>query len=251
MYLFFNSIRRGQPLIIAFAVCMVIFSCKHEIPLVEDPGNQNNNGNNNGNNNNNNNNNNNEHTLICFETQILPIFQTNCAKSGCHDAITHEDGIHLYDYDHIIQRIEPGDPYDGKIMESIFETEADETMPPPPNTPLSADQIALLTTWILQGAQNTTGCSSGVCDSSSFTYSSDIAPIMQTHCNGCHSGTYPSAGINTSNYQGLSTIAQTGELTGSVNHTNNFSAMPQNAAMLDICKRTKINKWVQAGYPNN
>ena len=27
-------------------------------------------------------------TTVCFETEILPIFQSNCAKSGCHDAIT-------------------------------------------------------------------------------------------------------------------------------------------------------------------
>ena len=24
--------------------------------------------------------------LVCFETDILPIFQTNCAKASCHDA---------------------------------------------------------------------------------------------------------------------------------------------------------------------
>ena len=30
-------------------------------------------------------------TAVCFESDVLPIFQSNCAKSGCHDAASHQD----------------------------------------------------------------------------------------------------------------------------------------------------------------
>ena len=32
---------------------------------------------------------------ICFERDVLPIFQSNCAKSGCHDAGAHKGGYAL------------------------------------------------------------------------------------------------------------------------------------------------------------
>ena len=39
---------------------------------------------------------------ICFNTQVLPIFQTNCAISGCHNS-NFERGIRLTDYENIIK----------------------------------------------------------------------------------------------------------------------------------------------------
>src|SRR5690349_2132712 len=33
--------------------------------------------------------------VVYFEMSILPLLKSNCAKSGCHDAITHEEGIVL------------------------------------------------------------------------------------------------------------------------------------------------------------
>ena len=32
-------------------------------------------------------------TSLCFERDILPIFISNCAKSGCHDASSHQEGF--------------------------------------------------------------------------------------------------------------------------------------------------------------
>jgi len=45
---------------------------------------------------------------VCFEAEVLPIFQTNCAKSGCHDAASHQDGYVLNSYDSLFKK-------DGKI----------------------------------------------------------------------------------------------------------------------------------------
>jgi hypothetical protein len=116
---------------------------------------------------------------------------------------------------------------------------------------MNAIQIALIQQWINQGANNTTNCNFGACDSTEFRYSADIAPIMLTFCNGCHSGAFPSAGIITSTHSGLATTISGGSLLGSVNHITPYSAMPQNAAKLDLCNLTKIRNWVQAGALNN
>ena len=191
-----------------------------------------------------------EDTMICFETQILPLFQSNCAMSGCHDAITHEEGFRLYDYAHIIQDIVPNQPTQGDLMDVILETDPDKVMPPPPSSPLSSAQIALIQQWINQGAMNTTNCASS-CDTTAFAYTANIAPIMSSYCNGCHSGTFPSAGINTTSHAGLQSIVSNGSLLGSVQHTSGFVAMPQNAAKLSTCNITKIRKWILAGAPNN
>src|SRR5690349_8075119 len=37
-------------------------------------------------------------TALCFERDILPIFQSNCAKSGCHDAASAQDGYVFTSY---------------------------------------------------------------------------------------------------------------------------------------------------------
>lgn len=231
-------------------------SCKHELIYPEDTTNIGNNSNNNNNGGGNNGGGNNgggspEDTIVCFETQILPLFQSSCALSGCHDAISHEDGIRLFSYNNIMQEIVPFQPSEGDIMESILEDDPDKIMPPPSHNPLSAAQIALIEQWIMQGAQNTTDCAGNSCDSTAFAYTADISPIMSTFCNGCHSGNFPSAGIVTSTHTGLSAIAASGTLLGTIEHNSLYSAMPKNAAMLDICNRTKIKKWILAGAPNN
>ena len=187
-------------------------------------------------------------TMVCFESEILPLFVSNCAMSGCHDAITHEEGLRLYTYSGIASHITAFHPTSGSVMHSILGTS--DIMPPQPYSPLTSSQIALLQQWINQGAQNTTNCAN-TCDSTAFKYAADIAPIMSTFCNGCHGGSFPSAGINTSTWAGLQTTAGNGHLLGSVQHASGFSAMPKGTAMMDECNITKIRNWIQAGALNN
>ena len=59
-------------------------------------------------------------SAICFERDIRPIFVTNCAKSGCHDAITAEEELILNSWQGIMAGgIKPGDPGDSEIFEEI------------------------------------------------------------------------------------------------------------------------------------
>lgn len=89
------------------------------------------------------------------------------------------------------------------------------------------------------------------CDLDNVTYSETIAPIMETHCNSCHSGASPSADIVTADYEGLREVAMDGSLVGSVNHDPEYSAMPQGQPRLNECPREQIAAWVDDGAPDN
>lgn len=187
---------------------------------------------------------------VCFETQILPLFQSNCAKSGCHDAASHQDGYVFDSYANIVRKdVRPGRAENSKVYKVLFETGNDK-MPRPPNPDLTPDQKALIGRWINEGAKNTTNCGT-TCDSTQFKYSTNVSPLMSTYCLGCHSGTAPSAGINLSTYTGVRTVAISGRLLGAISHAPGYSPMPKNASKLSTCQIAQVRKWVESGAPNN
>jgi mono/diheme cytochrome c family protein len=122
-------------------------------------------------------------------------------------------------------------------------------MPRPPRAPLSNAQITAIRRWIEQGALNLS-CQNA-CDTSSYSYTAVIKPIITTNCQGCHSSTAASGGIDLSTYNGLKAKITDGRLWGSVNHYTGFSPMPKNAAKLSDCDLTKIRMWIDSGSPNN
>jgi uncharacterized membrane protein len=187
---------------------------------------------------------------VCFESQILPIFQTNCAKAGCHDAATHADNYIFDTYANIISKdVRPGNASTSKVYEVLFET-GNKKMPPAPNTDLTLAQKALIGRWINEGAKNTVNCNV-TCDSSQFKYGANVSAILGTYCLGCHSGIAPSGGIDLSTYASVKNVATNGRLVGAVSHAPGYSAMPKNASKLSDCQIAQIRKWVNAGAPNN
>lgn len=187
---------------------------------------------------------------VCFETDILPLFQSNCAKSGCHDAASHQGEYILDSYSNIIKKgLVPGNATGSKIYKVLFET-GNNKMPAPPNPDLTAPQKILIGQWINEGARNTIGC--GVsCDSNQFKYAANISVIMSTYCTGCHAGSIPSGNILLNNYANVKIQANNGRLVGAVSHAAGYSAMPKNANKLSECQIAQIRKWVVAGALNN
>jgi mono/diheme cytochrome c family protein len=235
---------------LVFFAIVCFISCKHDIPegsvtpppIVNPPSNPGGGGGTGGGTGSN---------LVCFETDVLPIFQTNCAKSGCHDAASHQKGYVFDNYANIVRDgIEPGNAGDSEVYEVLFETGNDK-MPRPPNPDLSPAQKALIGRWINEGAQNTRNCNTGSCDPSLFKFNADIKPILATNCTGCHSGGAPSAGINLTSYDVVKQVAQNGRLVGAITHAAGYSPMPKNANKLSDCKINQIKNWVAAGAPNN
>jgi hypothetical protein len=187
---------------------------------------------------------------ICFETDVLPVFVSNCAKSGCHDAVTHKENLRYDSYAEIMKTIKANNPSDSKAWEVILENRTDKRMPPPPAEPLSKAQKDSIYKWIVQGAPNTSNCNNA-CDTTFFTYSGAILPILQASCIGCHSGTPASGNIDLSTYANVKITTLNGKLIGSVTHATGFKPMPQAGNKLPDCKITQIKKWVNAGAPNN
>lgn len=190
-------------------------------------------------------------TALCFERDILPIFISNCAKSGCHDAASHQEGYIFTSYETITARkFVKGNAHRTELYEKITDNDPKDIMPPPPNTPLTAQQIGLIFDWIQRGAPNTTGCVSN-CDSTAFTFSATIQPLLSKNCRGCHNSVTASSGVNLDNYAGVKAVADNGQLIGAVKHLPGFPAMPQGGQQLSACQIRQLEKWIAAGTLNN
>lgn len=177
---------------------------------------------------------------VYFVQTVLPLLSSSCAQSGCHQGV-------LDNYAGIMSIVSPGDPGGSDLISII----ASGRMPPRGHTALTAGQLAQLSTWIKQGANNN-GCVSAGCDTSNVTYSKTIAGILQTNCTGCHSGSAPSGGgIDLSTYSGVLIQANNGKLWGDVGHLSGYNAMPLGGSMLSACDLSKIRVWIRAGAPNN
>lgn len=188
-----------------------------------------------------------EDTTICFERDILPIFQSNCAMSGCHDAITHAENYRLYSYTTIVARgVRPGNASGSRLLSEI----TNGNMPPNPMPKLTAAQIKLLTRWINEGAKNGTNCPVK-CDSTKYSFSKNLQPILQNRCVGCHNASNKGGGIDLSSYTGVKATVTSNRLMGSLYWTSGFSAMPKGGNKLSACEIAQFQKWINAGSPND
>jgi hypothetical protein len=237
------------PLIFSVTILATVISCKHEIP--GDASGANNGGGTGGGNGTN------PPTgsscspdTAYFQQQVLPIFVSNCAMSGCHDPASHQDGIVLSNYSGIRAEVKPFDLNDSEIWEKINESDPDDRMPPPPRSPLSQQQKEIIKKWIQQGAKNNS-CVSATCDTANVTYAATIKNLVSNKCQGCHSGSAPGGGIDFSTYAGVKAKINDGKLWGAVNHMPGFSPMPKGGTKLSTCELAQIKKWIDAGAPNN
>lgn len=191
---------------------------------------------------------------IYFEKDILPVLQSNCAFSGCHDAASAEDGVILDSYENVIATadVEPFNLDDSEIFEVLIDTREEERMPPSPTSRLPGDQIQLIATWILQGAENLY-CDPDAegCDTTSVSFADFVEPTIQTHCKGCHSGAVPSGNIDLSNYANIKSHVESGKLYGAISWQAGFQPMPRGLDQLSDCTLEKVKAWINDGAPNN
>ena len=187
---------------------------------------------------------------VCFQDQVLPLIRSNCAIPGCHDGGSDGEEA-LTNYENISNFITPGKPNDSKIYKLITTTSIiREFMPPSPRNPLTQKQIDLISIWILQGAENNS-CLLLPCDTIEVNYSTDIYPVIETYCKGCHSGGNPSGGVRLEIYEQIAASGLNGSLYGSVSFSSGFIPMPYQGNMLPNCYITMIKNWVENGVPNN
>jgi hypothetical protein len=88
---------------------------------------------------------------VCFRQDILPIFQANCAKSGCHDG-SGERGLDLRSAEDVRANVVPYDPSGSRIYDAITSSWGGIM---PPGSPLPKEARTAVYLWILQGADTT------------------------------------------------------------------------------------------------
>lgn len=185
---------------------------------------------------------------VYFVNEIQPIISSNCTMSGCHDNVTHADGVNLTTYSKIMQYVVAGNAQNSKLYKVIIKT-GDERMPPQPMSALTSDQKVKIQKWINQGAKNN-NCV-GSCDTMVFTYSIAVKTIMSNKCVGCHNPSNLGGNIDLSTYNKVKAVALNGKLYGSVAHLTGYSPMPKNSAKLSDCEIRQLQKWINAGSLDN
>jgi len=186
---------------------------------------------------------------VYFTNEVMPIIASNCAMSGCHDAVTRADGVELTNYTKIMKYVKAGNAPQSKLYKVIITTDPGDRMPPPPLSPMTTAQIAKIRKWIDQGAKNNSCI--GSCDTSKFTYAAVIKPIMDNKCVGCHKPGNLGGNVDVSTYIGTRAVALNGTLLGSIAHQSGFSPMPKNSAKLSNCEITQVSRWIATGSLNN
>jgi cytochrome c5 len=127
---------------------------------------------------------------VCFDTQVLPILQTSCGMSGCHDGVSGEGGFDASSYETVMDYVSAGDPRGSKLYNIITKINGENMMPP--DRPLSIEQRSIIEVWIAQGAnnilcKNDTGTGGG---NDSICFVQNILPMFISNCamSSCHDG---------------------------------------------------------------
>jgi len=95
---------------------LLIFSCQHEPELI--PGT----------------------AEVCFDQQVIPVFQSNCAVSGCHTGSGELNS--LSSYEDIRRLVTPGKPNSSKLHEVLSANlNTEKHMPPKSRQALTTKQI--------------------------------------------------------------------------------------------------------------
>ena len=183
--------------------------------------------------------------LVYFVNDIQPILNSSCAYAGCHDVVTHADGVDLTTYDKVMStgEVKAGNPNGSELYEKIAKGKM------PPSGPLASVQQQKIYDWIMQGAKNNECIQK--CDTTNVTYSGIVKTIMDNNCMGCHTGASPGGGVLITNYAETKSVASNGSLLGTIEHKAGFSPMPKGMTKLSDCNISQIKIWINNGMQNN
>ena len=175
----------------------------------------------------------------CFNTQILPLVLNTCGMAGCHNASSAKKGYVLTNYSNISAAV------------AVINSVTTRGSMPKSIPHWTAAQIALFQKWWAEGAKDVE-CSTIICDTSNVTYTSQIQPLIQNYCIGCHSTAVANTsggGIILDNYAALKTSALTGHLLCSIQWAGTCSHMPKGTGQFGICEQRKFAIWVNNNCP--
>ena len=170
-----------------------------------------------------------------YQNTILPLVNSNCAMSGCHDSNGTGEADPYTTYSQIRSN-----------RNDMLEQMQQGTMPPQSSgITLTADQIAQFQLWIQQGAQYNS-CQED-CDSTQGSFATNVLPLMTQFCVGCHGSNSPSL----ETYAEISDAAANPSFMNALHGINGAAIMPQNTTGLPDCYIQQIQNWIDAGRLNN
>ena len=87
---------------------------------------------------------------------------------------------------------------------------------------------------------------------SGVSFAGDVLPLLDLHCNGCHSGGSPSAGLNLENHASVAQSVLEGSLLERLNlPQTDIQMMPQFGNPLPECDIALFEVWASEEAPNN
>lgn len=182
----------------------------------------------------------------CYIDKVKQIIVTNCATAGCHNPTDKKEGYDFTSYEGVMKAVKAKHSGQSELY-TVLNAKGDERMPPAYS--LSQDEKDIIKHWINNGAPNNS-CSSTSCDTNTFSYSV-IEASLKTNCLGCHNSNNASGGILLNTHTNVVASAKNNKLLGSVKHETGYSAMPQYSAKLNDCDIKVLEKWINAGMPDN
>ncbi len=170
---------------------------------------------------------------LCFSRDILPIYNSNCAMSGCHDAVSRRGNYNLTTYAGIMRGIKAGSPSASNAYKII-----NVSMPEAPWKRVPDSLKTRIATWITAGAKND-ACTTSSCDTANVTYLKDIKPILQVNCVGCHQTNSAGGGFK----MDVDAVNDANKMTIYQSAAHIITPMPRNIAQLDECQIAKLRVW--------
>ncbi|MEI6277595.1 MAG: c-type cytochrome domain-containing protein [Prolixibacteraceae bacterium] len=205
---------------------------------------------------------------VCFERDVLPIFQNSCATTGCHSAGGGKAGYDFSNYASILKTIAPSDAQGSKAYQAITGKNFVQFMPP--KGAVSENDRIIIRVWIDQGAKNTT-CSTTaantgttpiipttpvVVKSQQVCFQRDLLPVLVSSCaiSGCHDQTTRRDGYNITTYASVMTnLVVAGNPTSSRLYTavRGNSMPPKPYTALPQAVKDSLFNWIKNGARND
>jgi hypothetical protein len=197
---------------------------------------------------------------VCFTSDILPIFTSNCAISGCHDG-GGESHRSMNNYVDIMRDITAGNPGASRIYQTIIAKWGNRM---PPSKPLSLENREKIRIWIEQGAiESSTACPTTgnggnppVVARACFTR--DILPVIVSRCatTGCHDANAGGERASLTTYTNIMRLVSPGNPGNSTLYTIIVSGSgeskmpPASSPQLSVAEIDSIGKWIGYGALN-
>jgi hypothetical protein len=178
----------------------------------------------------------------CYNQTIKPLIISNCTTTGCHNSIDKKKHLDLTTYAGLMKIVKSGHPLKSELYNSVTGGGEDRM---PPDHSLTNKEINLIKSWISLGAREN-DCPPQACDSLNVGYSNQVVTIINKNCISCHN----TGNVILNNYNDLKARALSGALLGSINQNGTYRSMPE-SYKLSACDIKIIEKWVNAGAPNN